>query len=72
VFLSAARVLPTILIDGFVAGTWTTARENDHATLTVAPFRPITKTDRDALAEQGERLLRFIYADAETVAVNFV
>ncbi len=70
-FLSAARVLPTFLIDGFVAWTWTTARESDHATLTVSPFRSLAREDREALAAQGERLLQFIYEDAETLAVEF-
>lgn len=71
VFLSAARVLPTILVDGFVAGTWGVARERDMATLTVTPFRPLVVADQDALAEAGERLLRFIHPDAATVQLVF-
>jgi len=71
VFLSAARVRATFLVDGFVRGAWKTERKNDAATLVVEPFGPLDKKDRDALAEEGERLLRFVADDAETFEVRF-
>ena len=52
-------VLGTILVDGFVGGTWKIARERDAATLHVAPFAPLAPPDRAALAEEGARLLAF-------------
>jgi hypothetical protein len=71
VFLSAARVLSTVLVDGFVAGTWTIQREKKAATLTISPFRPFDEATCKALTEEGERLVRFIEDEAETVTVTF-
>ena len=59
VFLSAARVRATILVDGFVAGVWRVEKTKKSAALIVEPFAPLAPRDRAALAEEGERLLRF-------------
>ncbi|MEO0563256.1 MAG: winged helix DNA-binding domain-containing protein, partial [Chloroflexota bacterium] len=66
VFLSAARVLPTFLVNGFVAGTWATERQKDSATLVLSPFRPLSAEALTALEAEGEALLRFIEDDANT------
>src|SRR5215212_4737803 len=50
----------TFLVDGFVRGTWKKERSRGRATLMIKPFEPLTKEDRDALAEEGERLIRFV------------
>jgi len=51
----------TVLIDGFVRGTWKTKRtHHGKATLVIEPFEPLAKKDRDALATEGERLIRFV------------
>jgi hypothetical protein len=47
------------LVDGFVRGTWKTERSRGKATLEIKPFEHLPKRDRDALAEEGERLIRF-------------
>jgi Winged helix DNA-binding domain len=50
----------TILVDGFVGGTWrfdNQARDRRAAAVVVAPFAPLTATDRDALEAEGLRLL---------------
>ncbi len=52
-------VLGTILVDGFVTGTWKIARERGAATLHVSPFTPLAPPDRLALTEEGARLLAF-------------
>jgi hypothetical protein len=49
----------SVLVDGFVRGTWKTERSRGKATLEVKPFEPLAKEDRDALAEEGEQLIRF-------------
>jgi hypothetical protein len=50
----------TFLVDGFVRGTWKTERSRGKATLLIEPFEPLAKNDRDALVEEGERLVRFM------------
>src|SRR5215213_3641075 len=40
----------TVLVDGFVRGTWKTERFRSRATLVITPFEPLAKEDRDALA----------------------
>ena len=49
-----------ILIDGFVQGTWKIERSRGRASLEIKPFEPLTREDRDALVEEGERLMRFV------------
>jgi hypothetical protein len=66
-------VMPaTILLDGFVAGTWKLERRRGAATLRVAPFAPPSPDDEAALAAEGERLLDFAAADATTREVRIV
>ncbi len=50
----------TFLVDGFVRGTWKVQRTRRKATLVIEPFEALTERDRGALAEEGERLLRFM------------
>ena len=50
----------TFLVGGFVGGTWRTEMTRGKATLSIEPFEPLPNEDRDALAEEGERLLRFV------------
>jgi Winged helix DNA-binding domain len=61
----------TVLVDGFVAGTWKLEREKTGAALAIGPWSEWRKADRDAVAAEGERLLAFAAADAETTAVRF-
>ena len=59
----------SVLVDGFVRGTWKTKRSRDKVTLEIKPFEPLAKKDRDALAEEGERLIRF--TGAESYEIRF-
>ena len=61
----------TFLVDGFVAGTWQIERRPGGATLVIEPFGPLANQERDALGEEGERLVRFVADDAEGFEVRF-
>ncbi|MBC7813089.1 MAG: AlkZ family DNA glycosylase [Burkholderiales bacterium] len=71
VYLPGLRVRSTFLVDGFVRGGWKIDKTKSAATLTIEPFAPITKQNRDALAAEGEKLVRFAAADAKTFEVKF-
>jgi hypothetical protein len=60
-----------VLLNGFVCGTWKKERTRGKATLVIEPFAPLAKKDRDALASEGERLIRFVGKDAEAFEVRF-
>ncbi len=64
------QVLPTFIVDGFVAGTWRVERRGSAATLRLAPFGRLSKEARGALAEEGLRLLRFVEEDADDFDVR--
>lgn len=71
VYLPGLRVVATILVDGFVRGAWKVEKSKGTATLSIEPFEPLTKQNRDALTEEAERLVRFVEPDAKTYAVQF-
>ena len=60
----------TLLVDGFVQATWTIKHGRDAATLTMEPLRRLTKADRLAVAEEGERLLNFVAGESATHGVR--
>jgi hypothetical protein len=64
------RIRATFLVDGLVAGTWSVERKGRRATLRLAPFGRLRKADSGALAEEGERLLRFLEEDADSFDVK--
>jgi hypothetical protein len=71
VYLPGLRVAATVLIDGFVAGTWSTALAKRDATLEVVLFESPGRSVRAAVEEEAERLVRFVEPDAKTFAVRF-
>jgi hypothetical protein len=73
VFLSAARVRATFLIDGFVRGAWKIEKTKKTATLLIEPFEPLSTENREALVTEGEQLVRFLAEPqgAETFEVRF-
>ena len=64
VFLSAARVRATFLVDGFVRGAWRVEKSKDLARLTIEPFEHLPDGTLAALAEEAEELIRFIAGNA--------
>ena len=61
-----------VLVDGFVCGTWKTARQRGAATLHIELFQSLSQDDRAALEEEGARLLTFAAGDAEKHDVQVV
>jgi len=50
-------VLPTVLVDGFVAATWEVDRKHG---LQIRPLSRLSKAERAQIDDEGERLLRFV------------
>ena len=65
------QVLPTFLVDGFVAGTWKIAGAGAGAKLTLSPFKPLTAAVKAGLTKEGKDLLRFVEPEAGTPTVEF-
>jgi hypothetical protein len=58
--LFKAPIMRGVLLDGFVCGTWKKERTREKATLLIEPFEPLATKERDSLAKEGERLVRFV------------
>ena len=59
-----------VLVDGFGAARWRLYRDHDDATLRVESFRGLPRAERADIAEEGERLIRFLAADAVRLDVR--
>jgi hypothetical protein len=62
----------TVLIDGFVRGTWKAERTRRTSALVIELFEPLPKKGPDTLVEEGERLIQFIGEGAEAFEVRLV
>ena len=60
-----------MLVDGFFRGTWKISQQRGTVTLLIESFEPLLQRERDALTEEGERLVRFVGEGAETFEVRF-
>ena len=65
------QVLPTFLVDGDAAGTWKIERKRATATLAIEPFEALSREARNELADEADRLVRFVESDAATFQVTF-
>jgi hypothetical protein len=61
----------TILVDGFVSGTWKCERKKKDATLVIAPFLKLPAGVKRELTEEGERFVRFLEPDSTNRSVTF-
>jgi hypothetical protein len=59
----------TLLADGVFRGTWKITRHEERAVLHIEPFERLP--ERDAIAEEGEALLRFAIEDAGGHEIRF-
>ncbi|HYU04298.1 MAG TPA: winged helix DNA-binding domain-containing protein [Jatrophihabitantaceae bacterium] len=55
-----------LLVDGFWRANWAISRDGTGATLTIEPFRPLSKRDSAAVTREGLRLLAFAAAGADS------
>jgi hypothetical protein len=62
----------TFLVDGFVLGTWKVVRDRGEATLWLAPFEHLPQREREALTEEGGRLLHFMTDGAGEFEIRFI
>jgi hypothetical protein len=71
VFSKNADVLPTILVDGVVAGTWELTRRDARAEIFLRPFSRLSGAPRTGLEAEAHRLLELIEPDPVTRTVAF-
>ncbi len=71
VFVSAGRVLGSVLIDGFVGAIWKSRRDKTAARLLVSLFAPQPDDILGEIEAEGLALLRFIEDDAEDFSLAF-
>jgi hypothetical protein len=65
-------VLPTILLDGVVAGRWWWRRKKDVATLEATPFVKLTKPERGELEQEAELALAVLEPATSRFEVEYV
>lgn len=71
VFRRNADVLPTFLLDGFVAGTWDLRTIDAAPAITLRPFSPIPRQQRDALVAEAGRIGSLLATDSGRPRVEF-
>ena len=72
VFSKNADVLPTLLVDGMVAGTWDLSRADGSPAIGLQLFGRLAKPVRAALEVEAERLLGLLAPAAASRRVTFV
>jgi hypothetical protein len=72
VFSKNADVLPTLLVDGMVGGTWELSRADGSPAIELQPFGRLAKPDRAALEIEAERLLGILAPAAASRRVTIV
>lgn len=69
---TANGLLPgTLLVDGFVAATWSIDSSPGRARLRIASFEPLRAADRAEVADEGRRLLAFAEPESLRRDVEF-
>ncbi len=69
IYTRNADVLPTFLLDGFVAGTWDLERQTDAARLVLRPLGPMSPASQAALEAEADRMLTAIAPEVAQRAV---
>src|SRR5690606_10622755 len=63
--------LPTFLVDGFVAGLWSTDAGAGEAVLRLEPFGDLPAPVRAELEEEGEALVRYVEPDSDEFDIEW-
>lgn len=63
-------VTPTFLVDGVVAGWWSTTRKGNSAVLSLEALEPLDPATISQLEDEGEKLIRFVEPEAEKYEVR--
>ena len=71
VFSKNADVLPTLLLDGFVAGTWELRRADGIIGVTIRPFTRLRADVEDAVGAEARAVMRRLAPAAAEVTVTF-
>jgi Winged helix DNA-binding domain len=70
--LADGRLVNNLLVDGILRATWWIEREGKrHATLTVRPFRRLSRAERAEIQAEASRMVDFAAADTEGRDVRF-
>lgn len=72
VFSTNGIIRPTILIDGFVSGTWKINRKRGMVILIIELFNQLSNLEHNSLVEEGERLLSIIAKEEDSREIVFV
>lgn len=70
IYLPGLRVAATFLVDGRIAGTYTTERAKGEASLALEPFAALPAADAAALEKEAAALLRFLEPEATSFDVR--
>lgn len=65
-------VVGSVLVDGVAGATWTTVRERGGSILRIRPLVVLTALQRDEVADEGARFLRFLAPSTERHSIEFV
>jgi hypothetical protein len=65
------RIRPSFLVDGLVAGTWSSEVKRREAVVTLQPLQKLNRAQRAALTEEAERLARAVHPAAKSHGVAF-
>jgi hypothetical protein len=72
VFQPGLRVLPTVLVDGMVAGTWKIEQRRQAASLIVSLFTSHSPRARREIEAEADALLAFTEPDASTRQIRII
>jgi hypothetical protein len=59
-----ADILPTITVNGYVAGTWSLAENGGSTTIEISPLGKISRSSKTEMTDEAERLVRFVGRDS--------